>query len=424
MVESKNFEPSSPTEDDGQANAISGDRLIGRPGSLLCLVLVVFSALYFIKHATQFYIDLDFSSYDMGNSPLTDFFVFYSSARFLWDGGATWDLYNSGALKAFQVSLGASENGYYPFNYPPTYLFLIWPLGGLSYPIALIVWQFLSMTLLVLCLKIAGLRHFEIFAACVAPVTLLNFTGGQNGAITSALLIAGLALLARKEYIAGVLFGILTFKPHLGLLVPVACLAEGRWRAIIAAICVTIAIVCASILVFSSASWAAYFNFLDQFQDRIGSETGGRFLQYSATVLMAEQMMGLPKAFSQAVQIVVTVGVGLVVFRAYRRTDHVTLRLVLLLVGVSLATPFGFLYDLPFMAVAAILMARLGLQSGFLRFEIPCLVAVWLSPLASLASAQWGFPLAPWIHLIFFGIVLVRLNHVRQQVSQPQVAHN
>ena len=152
-----------------------------------------------------------------------------------------------------------------------------------------------------------------------------------------------------------------------------------------------------------------------EFQAQAREATGGKFLLYSATVLKAEQMMGLPKALGLAIQAVVSVGAGLAVYWAYRQTDHMTLRWALLLIGESLATPFGFLYDLPFMAVAVILIVRLGLRSGFLPFEVFCLAAVWLEPFISLTTARWGVPLAPWIHLTFFSFVLVRLSRARRQ---------
>jgi hypothetical protein len=218
----------------------------------------------------------------------------------------------------------AAQEGRHPFNYPPTYLFLIWPLGGLSYSVALIVWQLLTLALFAFGLRMAGLRPIEVLAAIVAPVTILNFSGGQNGCLTSALIIGGLALLARRQIAAGGLFGLLTVKPHLGLLVPVVCLAERRWWAIVAAGCVTIALVGASILVFGPASWEAYLGFLGGFQAQAQAQTSGTFLNYSATVLMAEQIMGLPKALAYGVQIAISLGVSLAVYRAYRRPAGAT----------------------------------------------------------------------------------------------------
>ena len=262
----------------------------------------------------------------------------------------------------------------------------------------------------------AGLRPFEVLAATVAPATVLNFVAGQNGCLTSALLIGGLALLARNQIASGSLFGLLTIKPHLGLLVPLVCLAERRWRAIAVAACFTFALVGASILVFGAASWSAYLDFQIGLQAQMQAQISGDFLKYSATVLLAEQIMGLPKGLAYGVQIAISLGVGVVVFRAYRRPLDGTLRLILLLVGVSLATPYGFLYDLPFMAVAAILTVRVGLRSGFLPLEPLCLAAIWLMPYLSITAMEWRVPLVPWIHLIFFCYILVR---IRQASRQP-----
>jgi alpha-1,2-mannosyltransferase len=393
------------------------ESLLAQPERLICIAILAFSAFFFLRHAVEFYRTVDFTSNGINDSHNIDFFVFYSAARYLWDGAAAWDLYDSGLLKAFQVSLGASENGLHPFNYPPTYLFIILPLGALPFPIALVVWQVVTLALFALCLKIAGLRWLELCAVMVAPVMLLNLAGGQNGYLTSALLIAGLALLNRHGIGAGILFGLLTFKPHLGLLVPVVCLAERRWKTIITAACVGIAMICASIAVFGTASWVAYFDFLVEFQERIAKQTSSDFLNYSTTVLMAEQIMGMPMPLARAIQILVSLGTVLAVYWAFRQTENKTLRLILLLVGVSLATPFGFLYDLPFMAVATVLMVRVGLASGFLPFEVPLLAAVWLVPFISFTTATYGVPLAPWIHLSFFCFVLVRLRRERHAPS-------
>ena len=384
--------------------------LSDQPLRLICLALVLLSAVYFVIHASMFYGGLDFSTRDLGDSDLADFFVFYSSARLLWEGGAPWELYDGAVLKAFQMSLGAAPEGLHPYNYPPTYLFLIWPLGGLSYAVALIVWQVATLAVFALALRAAGLRPIEVLAALVAPVTILNFSGGQNGSLTSALLIAGLALLARRQIAAGGLFGLLTVKPHLGLLVPVVCLAEQRWRAIAAAAAATAALIAASALAFGVDSWLAYMDFLVGFQAQVQDQSSGKFLDYSATVLIAGQILGLPKALAFGLQIAVTLGVVLAIWHAYRQPVDADLRLALVLVGVSLATPFGFLYDLPFMAVAVILVARRGLRAGFLPYETIVLATVWLLPFfGSLASAQ-GVPIVPWIHMIFFGFILARLR--------------
>lgn len=393
------------------------------------IAMVVFSAVFFIRDGVNFYATVDFTSRDLGKSNIPDFFVFYSAARFLWEGGSIFDIYDFSALKAFQVSLGAVEHGLHPFNYPPTYLFLIWPLGVLPYPIALIAWQVFNITVLAAALRVAGLRPVEILAATVAPATVLNFAAGQNGCITSALLISGLVLLARpqREREAGCLFGLLTIKPHLGLLVPIVCLARRRWQAIVSAAGVTGALVGISILVFGKPSWGAYLDFLTKFQAQIQAQVSSDFLKYSATVLMAEQFLGIPKAFAYAIQIAISATVGAIVYLAHRWPVNETQRLIVVLVGVSLVTPFGFLYDLPFLAVATVLMTREGLRAGFLPLEAFWLAATWLIPFLSVFTMERGVPVAPWLHLILFSYVVARILQTGVQPTpspEPPPADN
>ena len=84
--------------------------------------------------------------------------------------------------------------------------------------------------------------------------------------------------------------------------------------------------------------------------------------------------------------------------------------MILVLVGVSLVTPFGFLYDLPFIAVATVLMTRIALRNGFLPLEGFWLAAIWFTPYLSVFFIEKGIPVAPWTHLIFFGYVLARIG--------------
>ena len=61
--------------------------------------------------------------------------------------------------------------------------------------------------------------------ALAFPATFINLFHGQNGFLNAALLGAALLALDRRPVVAGILFGLLSYKPHLGLLVPLALLA-------------------------------------------------------------------------------------------------------------------------------------------------------------------------------------------------------
>src|SRR5207244_366457 len=62
--------------------------------------------------------------------------------------------------------------------------------------------------------------------------TSVNVIVGQNAFLTLALLLAGVGLLGRRDFAAGAILGLLSYKPQLAIMVPVALLAARHWRAI------------------------------------------------------------------------------------------------------------------------------------------------------------------------------------------------
>src|SRR6201999_4060273 len=81
---------------------------------------------------------------------------------------------------------------------------------------------------------------------------------GQNGALTAALVGLGLILLRTRPIIAGVCIGLLSVKPHLGLLIPVALLAGAYYRAFAAGAVTAIVLALISIAAFVFEPWFAF----------------------------------------------------------------------------------------------------------------------------------------------------------------------
>lgn len=81
---------------------------------------------------------------------------------------------------------------------------------------------------------------------------------GQNGALSAAILGMGLVLVPSRPVMAGVCIGLLSYKPHLGLLLPLALGAAGYWRTFAAAAATTVALVLATTMVFGAESWTSF----------------------------------------------------------------------------------------------------------------------------------------------------------------------
>ena len=164
-----------------------------------------------------------------------DFFALWTSAVVTHAGDAAVN-FDADALHARQVALGMNPDGYNPFPYPPSFLLLLGPLGGLPLHLAFYVFMVPSFVAYVLAMTLGRWREWWwALGAVIAPATGITLISGQTGFLSGALMVGGLRLLPTRPALAGVLFGLLAYKPQLGVLVPVALVAMGAWRAIAAA---------------------------------------------------------------------------------------------------------------------------------------------------------------------------------------------
>src|SRR4029077_20364009 len=80
-----------------------------------------------------------------------------------------------------------------------------------------------------------GADPLWLLLALAFPAVLINVGHGHNGFLTAALLGGGLVVLDRRPLPAGILFGLMAYKPQFGLMIPIALAAGGYWRSFAAA---------------------------------------------------------------------------------------------------------------------------------------------------------------------------------------------
>ena len=109
------------------------------------------------------------------------------------------------------------------------------PLALLPYLGALAAW--LGLTFAAFAAALSGWldRRIGWRTILAFPAVLMTAGHGQNAFLSAALLSTGAIWLAARPILAGVAFGLLAFKPHLGLMIPVALAAAGRWKTIASA---------------------------------------------------------------------------------------------------------------------------------------------------------------------------------------------
>jgi hypothetical protein len=181
-------------------------------------------------------------------SQFGDFFGLWTWGKFATAAGEA--IYDPSALQAFQHSLDPDLHGVWPFPYPPTFLLALAPLGMLPLVPAYVLWIAGTFALYLLATLGRHWRSLSGAALLLVPTTLLTVIAGHNGFLTATLLIGGLRCLKRLPVLAGVLLGLLTYKPQFGLIVLVVLLAAKAWRAITASVVTFIATFVASGAVF------------------------------------------------------------------------------------------------------------------------------------------------------------------------------
>jgi alpha-1,2-mannosyltransferase len=331
-----------------------------------------------------------------------DFQALWTSG-FLAHNGEPTTNYDPQTLHLRQVALGMRADEHNPFPYPPIFLLILAPLGGLSRVAAFAL--FMGVTFAGYLWASTGGRWRDwpaLLGAFAAPATGVNLIFGQSGFLAAGLMLGGLGLVERRPIVAGVLFGLLAYKPQLGVLVPVVLVGARCWRALAAACATVVACAAAATVAFGANIWAAWVSSLLDYSRMTMVD------RLMPTVAGSLRSAGAPNAVALAAQAVVAIAVGVVVWRACRggMTPRVA---ALAVVGAFLATPHALNYDLPMTTAAVVwwLDRRVRASHGLFVGEIIVLSLALALPLAELVFGGHASPLAWAPMMALFALIAV-----------------
>jgi hypothetical protein len=333
------------------------------------------------------------------------------------DGPAAWfDLrvYNA----ALRDLLGTPYQEHY-WSYPPHVLLFIWPLGLMPYLPAYIAWCAIGIALYLLACSSAIPRDRLVFVA-VAPAVAVCVFFGQNGFYTAALLIGGLLNLDRRPVVAGVLFGILSVKPQIGLLLPVLLLLERRWLTIAVAAATVAVLVAATAMLFGWNVWLEFWQKVIPQQQWLTAHGGGLLFEMVSSVYYGARLLNLPEGVAWTMQaIVATLALAAVVWTYWRRRDP-ALSLALFVTATFLVTPYILNYD---MVMLGFVVALLRERADNTMADHWLSIAVWTLPVTMMIAAAGWIPLAPIALIVFASRLVWRLGQhdgreVRAQPAQ------
>ncbi len=276
------------------------------------------------------------------------------------------------------------------WSYPPSMLLIGAPLAGLPIFVAYVVWTLGTLFLLFLATRPLDLAWWARVLIVISPAAMVDAIFGQNGALTTALLLSGLLFAPGRPIIAGILLGLLTVKPQLGVLVPFCLLASGNYRAILSAGVTALLLVIVTGLLFGFDVWMLFLTETRPLMTAILEAPFPQGYQVNATTFfMLARSLGLGLTASYSLQMMVSIAAITTTLWLWRRKtafEHRS-KVCLTIVLTLIATPYGYSYDAIPINVAA----------GYFFFTYRGLLAplgiAWLYPLFNQQIARQVLPL-------------------------------
>jgi hypothetical protein len=311
---------------------------------------------------------------------------------------------------------GRTDVPFFGWHYPPFFLIAAALLATLPYALALLAWVALTIPLYLasiraICPGPAFPARETLLVAAAFPAVFVNLGHGQNGFLTTALLGGALVLLDRRPVLAGILIGLLAYKPQFGVLIPLVLLVTFRWTVIAAAVATIAALATATTALFGMRVWHAFAASAD-YSRTIVLEAGATGWEKIQSIFSAVRALGGSTDLAYAAQAALACALAVSLVWLWRSRAAYALKAAALALACLLATPYVLDYDLAVLAIAIAFLARHGFANGFRAYEISLLAATWFMPLlARTVMSLSGVPLGLIVMLALYATILRRAAH-------------
>ena len=352
-----------------------------------------------------------------------DFVNLYAAsiAALKGDPASVYDIHRQ-HLQEVAVMAG-KDSGVLGFHYPPMFLLIVLPLSMLPFVASWVVFEALTLAGYLAVLRRIAPVPLGLWLAITFPAVIINFMCGQNGFLTTALIGGGLLLLDRRPLLAGLLFGLMAYKPQFAILIPLALIVARRWRALIATAISAILFAAASLAVFGAPTWRAFAGSI-AFTQKIVLERGAIDFPTLQTIFGAIRMWGGSVDVAYVFQAVVAIYAASAVVWVWQAGCPFALKGATLAVGSLMVSPYVLQYDLVLLALPIAWLAMEGFEKGFLPYEKAVLSVAWIVPRVSLPISQSAeIPIAPIVIIALMTAILRRASHREPAAHRQQALH-
>jgi len=218
-------------------------------------------------------------------------------------------------------------------------------------------------------------------AALIAAVTsfpvMFNILCGHNGLLSAGLVGLSLILVERRPWLSGIFLGLLTYKPQLGVLFPLALLASRNWRALLSAVATSVIFGMTAALAFGYQTWPSFIGALVDRASSLSQTPDLSFAFALVSVFGFLRTLGVSPAVSWYAQFTVTALVAATVCVLWARPIPHALKAAALAIGSVLAAPHAHGYDVCILSIAVAFVVKDELARGFLPGERAVILMCW-----------------------------------------------
>ena len=213
-----------------------------------------------------------------------------------------------------------------------------------------------------------------------------------------------LCLRRRNNFAAGLAFGLLFFKPQLGVAGVVIFLLAGEWRILAGATVTAVAQLAVAWAYFGAPVLRDYFRHLYDVPNMLQLLEPKLYQLHSLSGFW--ELSGLPPRIAGACFGISLVVVLALAYRAWQRSRSLEVRFASLLVATVLVAPHLTIYDLVILAPALLLMANWTIDHRFPSIVI-CLYLCFVLQLIG--------PLARWTHVQLTVVAMTALLYLLEK---------
>lgn len=350
-----------------------------------------------------------------------DFLTFYAASDMarMGDPAGAFDMTK---IYAVEVAAVPANRSVFLWHYPPMFQLLIAPLAYMPYGLALGGWLALTLALYLLLVRKISDHPWALLVGAAFPAVFVNVMHGQNGFLNTALLGFGLLLLDRRPWLAGVCIGLLVYKPHFGVLLPLLLAVQGRWKTFASAAITAVAFCAAAYMAYGIEPWLAFFKNFKLVSHIL--EVG--FLPWakipSVFVMLAN--VGVPMTIAYAAHFAVAAALAVATVIAWRRPGPQRLKVALAVPAILAVSPYCFDYDLVLLALPIGLLADYGRRAPLPAGARLAMVFAFFAPLLPPLAERTHLQLMPIAVLLLYAVIWRTLVLEREGVAAPPLTES